>query len=69
MLQVFVWIFIIVNIFVGSMFIFIGPKAIGQKAYDISQVVAAMPLGWLILVAIIGEIFLPRYVWWSSGRY
>ncbi len=66
--QVFVWIFIIVNTFVGSMFIFVGQKVIGQKAYDISQVVAAMPFGWLILVTIIGEIYSPKHIQWVSIR-
>lgn len=48
------WLFIIINTVIGSAFIFIGPKIIGQKAYNLSQILRNLRFGWLLFVTVIG---------------
>jgi hypothetical protein len=52
--QVVVWIFVLFNIAVGSLFITLGPKRLAQGLYDLSQKLANHPYGWLILGTVMG---------------
>ncbi|KAG9002671.1 Tlg2-vesicle protein [Tulasnella sp. JGI-2019a] len=65
-IKFFVWIFICVNVAIGSAFIFIGPKIIGQTVYDLAQSIANRPYGYLILVAVIAITSFPPLIGWST---
>lgn len=54
--QIIVWIFILVNTTIIALLIVVGPKAMAQAVYDLSQSLKRLPYGWLILVSVIGML-------------